>query len=279
MSSGFPTGHPTHIPTASALIFGAPFADWSDLLVEEPGGLVGGVVSSAWMGEPYWQGTWQKRPDLVFAGIYVPVWLEDEGLWRWRMRGAPVYPTAEQSQHPPISIPRFDTLRLQGASVSAALAGAGAPADLVAQHAAGESAARQVIAAGRFDLAAGVPFDASKRIEMAHRAGLSDADTQSLLQLRATPGVAQAAPSLFAVVPKQASAAAIQNAKSSGLTKKAPPVAVRSMATTATPHPVAVLASGALCGVAGYFLAPTEYRLPAAAGAAVAGLLLTRFVH
>lgn len=53
----------------------------------------------------------------------------------------------------------------------------------------------------------------------------------------------------------------------------------RSLTTGPAPHPAAVLGSGALCGVAGYYLAPAEYRLPAAGAAAVVGLLLTRFIH
>jgi len=52
----------------------------------------------------------------------------------------------------------------------------------------------------------------------------------------------------------------------------------RSLTTGPAPHPAATLGAGALFGVAAYYLAPTAYRLPAAAGAALAGMIATRFI-
>jgi hypothetical protein len=258
---------------------GAPFADWSDLLVHEDGRLVGGVNSEDWMGEPFWQGQWAKRPDLVFAGIYVPVWLESEGLWRWRMRGAAVYPTAEESQHPPISIPRFDALRLQGASVSEALAGSGAPADLVAQHAAGEQAAFAVIAAGRFDTASG-PFDASTRIQMAHRAGLSDADTHTLSTANKAVGIHAGILGLAAPAPRmKASTAVLTQAKSVGLTRAPtfPRVTLRSSSSPFV-EGAKTGVSGLILAAAGAALAPAGFRVVGAAIGFGAGVVLRTFV-
>jgi len=104
---------------------------------------------------------------------------------------------------------------------------------------------------------------------IAQAIGLFDA------HIHAKAAVAQAAKGIAVVTPR--AKGAVQDAAKK---IQAPPArSTRSLTTGPPPHPIAVLGSGALCGVAGFYLAPTEYRLPAAGAAAIAGLLLTRFVH
>ena len=280
MSDINPTGNFTKLPTATTVLFGAPFldglADYNTsqrqyYATENTRGAEQGFPVGGWNGSPLsgwtFKGGFKARPDHLFIEAIRAYFDTNVGEYWWQ-------PTRD-----PWSPEDYDNLRLQGASTATAMYGAGLSDAKVARRKAGEEAAFAVIDAGRFDITAGRPFDAAKRREMAHRAGLSDADTERLTRARLRPGSLNLAP-LFAPAPKmKASAATILAAKSAGLTTPAPARAVRSLTTGPAPHPLAILGSGALCGVAGFFLAPREYRLPAAAGAAVAGLLLTRFVH
>jgi hypothetical protein len=257
--------HIVKLPTATAVLFGAPFfdtlADYNTTArryyatEQTPEGL-----RSFQVGANY---PLEARPDLLFIEAVRAYFDTNFGDYLW------------QDTNDPWSQADFDRLRLEGASTSDAMFGAGLSDAKVARRAAGEAAAYAVIDAGRFDTVAGRPFDAAKRREMAHRAGLSNADTERLTTPRIRPGALNLT-TIFGPSPKL-SRGTQQHAID--LLSRRSPFAVRSLPTGPAPHPAAVLGSGALFGVAGYFLAPAEYRLPAAAGAAIAGLLLTRFVH
>jgi len=276
MSDADPTGNPTKLPTATTVLFGAPFfdtlADYNTsqrqyYAIENTRGAEQGFPVGGWNGYPLsswtFKGGFAARPDHLFIEAIRAYFDTNVGKYWWQ-------PTRD-----PWSPEDYDNLRLQGASTATAMYGAGLSDAKVARRKAGEDAAFAVIDAGRFDITAGRPFDAAKRREMAHRAGLSNADTERLTTPRIRPGALNLT-TIFGPSPKL-SRGTQQHAID--LLSRRSPFAVRSLPTGPAPHPAAVLGSGALFGVAGYFLAPAEYRLPAAAGAAIAGLLLTRFVH
>jgi hypothetical protein len=176
---------------------------------------------------------------------------------------------------------------MQGKITPAALAvipgNAQALAMLVEAHRRNETAATAYLATPAFLASAKAPI----KVAIGVAAGLARPHlmpaTRAIAQaiglfdahIHAKAAVAQAAKGIAVVTPR--AKGAVQDAAKQ---IQAPPArSTRSLTTGPPPHPIAVLGSGALCGVAGFYLAPTEYRLPAAGAAAIAGLLLTRFVH